>query len=72
MESNLDSEYSQSCALNAYTEETTITMKKTMKIHDLSINLKKKQKEEQMSLQKLNKWKIMNQENRENLKQPKE
>ena len=43
-----------------------------MKIHDLSINLKKKQKEEQMSLQKLNKWKIMNQENRENLKQPKE
>ena len=43
-----------------------------MEIHDLSINLKKKQKEEQMRLQKLNKWKIMNQENRENLKQPKE
>lgn len=72
MESNLDSEYRQSCALNAYTEETAITTKKTMKIHDLSINLKKKQKEEQMRLQKLNKWKIMNQENRENLKQPKE
>ena len=46
--------------------------KKTMKIHDLSINPKKKQKEEQMSLQKFNKWKIMNQENREKLKQPKE
>lgn len=43
-----------------------------MNIHDPSINLKKKQKEEQMSLQKLNKWKIMNQENRENLRQPKE
>ena len=28
--------------------------KKTMKIHDLSINPKKKQKEEQMSLQKFN------------------
>lgn len=43
-----------------------------MKIHDLSINPKNKQKEEQMSLQKFNKWKIMNQENREKLKQPKE
>ena len=43
-----------------------------MKIHDQSKNIKKKQNEEQMRLQKLNKWKIMNHENRENLKQPKE